>query len=195
MRNFKIPLSEKIFSEKLFNRKQLYFFHHVHISEKFLNSNWHLSRRRKKMMETNELIMYYLALKVINRTQNNASKRKKRFWVRSILKEREKAGAFKCLVQKMRFTDRESYFRYILSNIEKFRIFSDKQNLLLCLLYLPTYSWNHIYRYLRMSPERFDHLISSVGPHITREDTNFRKPIAANKRLAITLRFLASMES
>ena len=46
-----------------------------------------------------------------------------------------------------------------------------------------------------MSPERFDHLLSIVGPHITREDTNFRKSIAANERLAITLRFLASMES
>ena len=46
-----------------------------------------------------------------------------------------------------------------------------------------------------MSPERFDHLISIVGPHITKEDTDFRKSIAANERLAITLRFLASMES
>ena len=46
-----------------------------------------------------------------------------------------------------------------------------------------------------MSPERFDHLLSIVGPHITREDTNFRKSIAANERLAITLRFLASLES
>ena len=46
-----------------------------------------------------------------------------------------------------------------------------------------------------MSPERFDHLISIVGPHIRREDTNSRKSIAANERLAITLRFLACMES
>ena len=46
-----------------------------------------------------------------------------------------------------------------------------------------------------MSSERFDHLLSIVGPHVTREDTNFRKSIATNKRLAITLPFLASMES
>ena len=46
-----------------------------------------------------------------------------------------------------------------------------------------------------MSPEKFDHLLSIVGPHITRENTNFRKSIAANERLAVALRFLASMES
>ena len=51
-----------------------------------------------------------------------------------------------------------------------------------------------IYRCLRMLPERFDHLLSIVGPHITREDNNFRKSIVTNERLAITQRFLASMK-
>lgn len=46
-----------------------------------------------------------------------------------------------------------------------------------------------------MSPERFEHLLSLVGPSIVKKDTNFRKVILPAKRLALTLRFLASGES
>ena len=48
------------------------------------------------------------------------------------------------------------------------------------------------FRYLRMSKERFEHLLSLVEPVIMKNDTNFRKAIPAKKRLVITLRFLAS---
>ena len=51
------------------------------------------------------------------------------------------------------------------------------------------------FRFFRMSPERFDHLLTLVAPFITKEDTNFRKPISAAERLAVTLRFLASGDS
>ena len=46
-----------------------------------------------------------------------------------------------------------------------------------------------------MSPDRFQHLCSLVGPYITKQKTNFRKPISAPQRLALTLRFLATGES
>lgn len=46
-----------------------------------------------------------------------------------------------------------------------------------------------------MSPERFEHLLSLVGPSIVKKDTNFRKAIPPAERLALTLRFLASGES
>ena len=46
-----------------------------------------------------------------------------------------------------------------------------------------------------MSPTRFEHLLALVAPHITKKDTNFRKAIPAQERLALTLRFLASGES
>ena len=46
-----------------------------------------------------------------------------------------------------------------------------------------------------MTPQRFDHLLSLVGPKIKKHDTNFRKAIPPAERLAITLRFLASGES
>ena len=46
-----------------------------------------------------------------------------------------------------------------------------------------------------MSPDRFDHLLSLVSPIISKQSTNFREPISAGERLAITLRFLASGES
>ena len=46
-----------------------------------------------------------------------------------------------------------------------------------------------------MSPDRFDHLLSLVKPLIEKKDTNFRKAISAQERLAITLRFLATGDS
>lgn len=46
-----------------------------------------------------------------------------------------------------------------------------------------------------MSPQRFDHLLSLVEPLITKQTTTFREPISAGERLAVTLRYLASMES
>ena len=52
-----------------------------------------------------------------------------------------------------------------------------------------------IYRYLRMSPERYGHLLRLVSPLIKKQDTNLRKAILAGERLAVTLRFLASGES
>ena len=51
------------------------------------------------------------------------------------------------------------------------------------------------FRFFRMSPERFDHLLTLVAPFITKEDRDFRKPIPAAERLAVTLRFLASGDS
>ena len=51
------------------------------------------------------------------------------------------------------------------------------------------------FKFLRMSPERFDHLLSLVSPLITKNDTNFRKSITPAERLAVTLRFLASGDS
>lgn len=51
------------------------------------------------------------------------------------------------------------------------------------------------YRYLRMSKERFDHLLSLVRDKITKKDTRLRKAITAEERLVITLRYLASGKS
>ena len=48
------------------------------------------------------------------------------------------------------------------------------------------------FRYLRMSPERFEHLLSLVGPTIQKKDTHLRESISAEQRLVITIRFLSS---
>ncbi|XP_064475663.1 uncharacterized protein LOC135389557 [Ornithodoros turicata] len=45
--------------------------------------------------------------------------------------------------------------------------------------------------YFRMSRERFDHLLSLVGPLIERQNTSFRQSISPAERLCITLRYLA----
>ena len=46
-----------------------------------------------------------------------------------------------------------------------------------------------------MLSERFESLLSMVAPIITKENTNFRKYISPEERLAVALRFLASAES
>ena len=50
-------------------------------------------------------------------------------------------------------------------------------------------------RYFRMSPERFDHLLTLVREQIEKKDTAFRKSFPAAGPLAITLRYLASGEA
>lgn len=47
-------------------------------------------------------------------------------------------------------------------------------------------------RILRMYSEDFDHLLRAVTPLIEKENTNYRDAITAEKRLAITLRFLVT---
>lgn len=51
------------------------------------------------------------------------------------------------------------------------------------------------YKYFHMTPDMFSHLLNLVGPSITRKTTNFRAPISAAKRLAITLRYLVTGNS
>ena len=46
-----------------------------------------------------------------------------------------------------------------------------------------------------MSPNRLEHLLSMVAPKITKQNTNFRKPISAEQRLVVTLRYLATGET
>ncbi|XP_048582528.1 uncharacterized protein LOC116618984 [Nematostella vectensis] len=49
--------------------------------------------------------------------------------------------------------------------------------------------------YLRMSPERFQHLHLMVGPIIAKKDTKMRKAISSEERLVVTLRYLATGDS
>ena len=47
-------------------------------------------------------------------------------------------------------------------------------------------------RYSRLDREQFDSLLSKIGSLITRQHTNFRRPIPPAERVAICLRFLAT---
>ncbi|KAJ8945479.1 hypothetical protein NQ314_009232 [Rhamnusium bicolor] len=49
--------------------------------------------------------------------------------------------------------------------------------------------------HLRMTPEKFDELLSIVGPKIQKQSTWFRQPKSARTKLEITLRYLASGDS
>ena len=46
-----------------------------------------------------------------------------------------------------------------------------------------------------LTPQRFDHIFSLVGPLTSHQETNFRAPVSASERLAITLRYLATGDS
>ena len=50
------------------------------------------------------------------------------------------------------------------------------------------------FRYFRMSPERFDHLLILVREQIEKKDTAFRKSFPEADWLAITLSYLESGE-
>ena len=50
----------------------------------------------------------------------------------------------------------------------------------------------YFFRFVRMTPQRFEYLLSLVGPHLQRTTTRMREPISLAERLVLTLRFLAS---
>ena len=63
-----------------------------------------------------------------------------------------------------------------------------------CLMFYVIYR-ELFFRNIRITPERFDHLLSLVKEQIEKKDTCFRKSIPAAARLVITLRYLASGET
>ena len=50
-------------------------------------------------------------------------------------------------------------------------------------------------RFIRMSQDRYKHLLSIVGPRLQRQKTHLGKPISPNEHLTLTLRYLTSIES
>lgn len=54
------------------------------------------------------------------------------------------------------------------------------------------FNWLCACRYTRMTPERFEHLLSMIGPRIKKKDTRMREAISPAERLTLTLRYLAS---
>ena len=59
---------------------------------------------------------------------------------------------------------------------------------------LKNYDPSGFQNYVRMSIDSFYHLLELVRPMIEKKVTNWRRPIPAEERLAITLRFLATGE-
>ena len=54
------------------------------------------------------------------------------------------------------------------------------------------FNWLCTCRYTRLTPERFEHRLSIVGPRIKKKDTRKREEIGPAERLTLTLRYLAS---
>ena len=59
-----------------------------------------------------------------------------------------------------------------------------------CLMFYVIYR-ELFFRNIRITPERFDHLLSLVKEQIEKKDTRFRKSIPAAACLAIALRYLS----
>ena len=53
----------------------------------------------------------------------------------------------------------------------------------------------YFFKYLRMSPERFEHLLKLVAPFIQKKKCRSREPISPAERLVITIRYLATGDS
>lgn len=49
--------------------------------------------------------------------------------------------------------------------------------------------------FVRMESEDFEFLLCKIGPKIMKQDTQLRKAVSIEKRLAVTLRFLATGDS
>ena len=60
---------------------------------------------------------------------------------------------------------------------------------------LKLYDREFFYRYLRMSPERFENLLQMVGPSIKKKFCPSRLPISPSERLIVTIRYLATGEA
>ena len=60
------------------------------------------------------------------------------------------------------------------------------------LLFVWKISSYFLFLYLRMSPDRFQHLLLPIAPVISKPTTWFRKSISAEQRLVVTLRYVAT---
>ena len=106
-----------------------------------------------------------------------------------IFKNREKQGHYHNLIQEMRLGDREYHFRYFFINCSLSAIVA----IFICVDFSHLVFHTLYFRYMYMSPESFDHLLSS--PIISKVSTNYHETISAGAHLAITVRFLAFGES
>ena len=51
------------------------------------------------------------------------------------------------------------------------------------------------FRYVRMTPDRMEYLLSLGAPYITKISINYREPISPKQRLSLTLRHFATRDS
>ena len=104
------------------------------------------------------ILISAIGVMMTNRSKRLVKKKQvKRFWRRSIFRDRKLHSEYFNIYQQLREDDREMHFKYI-----------------------------------RMSKERFDHLLSIVRDRITKQQTNYREPISAEERLVMTLRYLSA---
>ena len=60
---------------------------------------------------------------------------------------------------------------------------------------LELFDREYFFKYLRMSPERFEHLVGIVSPFIKKKHCRSRTPLSPAERMVITIRYLATGDS
>ena len=120
-----------------------------------------------KMFDDDDAILASAAFIII--AAQKKRRRRPRFWVRPSLQSRKK---------------------YSPSDLIKDLILDDTN--VLNLEYRSNGGFKNCFR---MSSSAFEQLLQKIGPMISKQDTNYRKAISAQDRLAITLRFLATGDS
>lgn len=83
-------------------------------------------------------------------------RKRRRFWVHTIIEQREKLGEYHRLVQELKLDS------------------------------------SRFTAYFRMTPTMFEDLLSLIAPIIKKKNTNYRKAIEPEQRLAITIRYVDS---
>ena len=62
--------------------------------------------------EVLELGYFYLKM-IKRRKKKKETKKKRKHWVKALFLQRETKGTYNLLLQELRLTDREGYFRYV----------------------------------------------------------------------------------
>ncbi|CAH3140786.1 unnamed protein product, partial [Pocillopora meandrina] len=123
------------------------------------------------MADEEELVLWLLLIIILRRQRqyrNNIVRKRKRFCFRDICRLRAALGEYINFVRELRLGDREFCFRQI--HTFKLRLFVHFGKI--------TNANFSPFRYIRMTPERFEHLLSLVGPRITKTNTRMREAIS-----------------
>ena len=113
--------------------------------------------------------------------------------LRMLLQQQEDAAALVMLLQRRRRRQQRRQRQYwVRPWIARRLLFGSYENLM---VELEREAQGDFINFLRMEPAMFHELLLRLTPRLTKQTTQFRKPLEPGLKLAITLRHLASGDS